>query len=244
MPINLFREVYISFVQLTERLKAFLNYRRLMASMNRFADVTDEQLDQAGRTCIICRDEMHQLDCKQLPTCQHLFHKSCLREWLVQQQTCPTCRSTIGEAPAPRRAPPPEPPQEEPADDAGPQEDDLVDDIEGEEIPDVIDETTSPHDASNNRRDKRVRFEEQRAAASDHAPSFPGLYRVVRDAGAPVYSNGSEAPFWIRTVPFGVVVLCQALKEQEVDGDSTVLLRIPDGWIPSDAVLHVHSLKR
>ena len=95
MPINLLREVYISFINLKERLTAFLKYRRLMASMNRFDTATNEELDDAGRTCIICRDEMTTSDCKRLPGCNHIFHKSCLREWLVQQQSCPTCRSDI-----------------------------------------------------------------------------------------------------------------------------------------------------
>ena len=31
----------------------------------------------------------------KLPGCGHAFHKHCLRDWLVQQQTCPTCRSDI-----------------------------------------------------------------------------------------------------------------------------------------------------
>lgn len=95
MPINLFREVYVSFMALKERLWAFLKYRRLMASMNRFDTPTEEQLEEAGRVCIICRDEMTLHDCKALPVCQHMFHKSCLREWLTQQQSCPTCRSDI-----------------------------------------------------------------------------------------------------------------------------------------------------
>jgi len=95
MPINLFREVYVSFMALKERLWAFMKYRRLMASMNRFETPTAEQLEEGGRVCIICRDEMTLYDCKALPVCQHLFHKSCLREWLTQQQTCPTCRSDI-----------------------------------------------------------------------------------------------------------------------------------------------------
>lgn len=33
--------------------------------------------------------------CKKLPGCGHAFHTHCLREWLVQQQTCPTCRADI-----------------------------------------------------------------------------------------------------------------------------------------------------
>ena len=95
VPINLFREVYLSFAALKERMVAFFKYRRLMANMNSFSNPTEEELDQAGRVCIICRDEMTVLDCKKLPICQHIFHKSCLREWLTQQQTCPTCRSDI-----------------------------------------------------------------------------------------------------------------------------------------------------
>ena len=95
MPINLFREVYLSFQQLKQRLVAFSKYRGLMASMNRFPDPTDEELEDAGRICIICRDAMTIPTSKKLPGCGHTFHKSCLREWLVQQQSCPTCRGDI-----------------------------------------------------------------------------------------------------------------------------------------------------
>lgn len=116
---------------------------------------------------------------------------------------------------------------------------------EGEDPPEAADETRALPSAYSSRRDKRVRFNEEEAALDDpNSPSFPALYRVVRVAGASVYSDSQETPFWVRTVPFGVVVLCQELKEQEVDGEVTVLLRIPDGWIPEDSVLHVHTLKR
>ena len=96
LPLNLFREVYMSFQSLRGRLIAFTKYRRLMAGLNRFRSLeTEEELEEAGRICIICRDEMTLRDSKQLPGCGHVFHKSCLREWLVQQQTCPTCRGDI-----------------------------------------------------------------------------------------------------------------------------------------------------
>ena len=94
MPINLFREVYMSFNALKQRLVAFSKYRQLMASMNRFATPTEEELAEDS-SCIICRDEMTVETTKKLPGCGHLFHKSCLREWLVQQQSCPTCRGDI-----------------------------------------------------------------------------------------------------------------------------------------------------
>lgn len=98
MPINIFREVYVSFQQLRRRLIAFNNYRRLTNNLEkRFESVTDEEeLDRLGHTCIICRDQMDLLGgCKKLPGCGHAFHTHCLREWLVQQQTCPTCRADI-----------------------------------------------------------------------------------------------------------------------------------------------------
>lgn len=98
MPINIFREVYVSFQQLRKRLIAFNSYRKLTSNLEkRFESVTDqEELDRLGHTCIICRDQMDLLGgCKKLPGCGHAFHTHCLREWLVQQQTCPTCRADI-----------------------------------------------------------------------------------------------------------------------------------------------------
>jgi hypothetical protein len=98
MPINIFREVYVAFQQLRRRLIAFNNYRRLTYNMEkRFESIKDEEeLDRVGHTCIICRDHMDLSGgCKKLPICGHAFHTHCLREWLVQQQSCPTCRADI-----------------------------------------------------------------------------------------------------------------------------------------------------
>lgn len=94
LPINLIREVYVSFLALKQRVVAFNVYRQLMSSMNRFKTPTQEELEDE-RICIICRDEMTVETAKRLPGCGHIFHKSCLREWLVRQQTCPTCRGDI-----------------------------------------------------------------------------------------------------------------------------------------------------
>ncbi|KAL3941669.1 MAG: hypothetical protein SGBAC_004010 [Bacillariaceae sp.] len=94
MPINLFREVYVSFQALKSRLLAFGKYRQLMAKMSTFESPNQEEIDTEP-ICIICRDEMTIHSAVKLPGCGHIFHKSCLREWLVQQQTCPTCRSDI-----------------------------------------------------------------------------------------------------------------------------------------------------
>ncbi|KAJ0004132.1 hypothetical protein NQD34_010346 [Periophthalmus magnuspinnatus] len=41
--------------------------------------------------CIICHDDMSQEDMCVLE-CRHSFHKECIRSWLKEQSTCPTCR--------------------------------------------------------------------------------------------------------------------------------------------------------
>lgn len=72
LPINLIREVYISFQALKQRLVAFKTYRQLMASMNRFQNPSAEELEKE-HTCIICRDEMTIETSKRLPGCGHMY---------------------------------------------------------------------------------------------------------------------------------------------------------------------------
>ncbi|CAM9905053.1 unnamed protein product, partial [Ectocarpus fasciculatus] len=92
-PLNLIRDVYMSFDQLQRRLQAFYRYRQLANTMDeRFPDATEEELEGCEHTCIICRDTMDAG--KKLP-CGHIFHFQCLRMWLQQQQACPTCRANI-----------------------------------------------------------------------------------------------------------------------------------------------------
>ena len=71
MPINLIREVYVSFLSLKNRLVAFNKYRKLMSSMNRFENPTQEELEKE-QICIICREEMTVETAKRLPGCGHM----------------------------------------------------------------------------------------------------------------------------------------------------------------------------
>ena len=83
----------------------------------RFPPATEEEIREAGGICIICRDDMSEG--RRLP-CGHVFHFACLRLWLQQQQSCPTCRQDIPvEAPAPARQQPPAQEQEQPQPGAG-----------------------------------------------------------------------------------------------------------------------------
>ncbi|XP_068571715.1 E3 ubiquitin-protein ligase TTC3 [Cebidichthys violaceus] len=41
--------------------------------------------------CIICHEDMNPIDICVL-VCRHSFHNECIRSWLKEQSTCPTCR--------------------------------------------------------------------------------------------------------------------------------------------------------
>lgn len=57
-----------------------------------FPMATNEELEKNCDDCAICWDRMESA--RKLP-CGHLFHNSCLRSWLEQDTSCPTCRTSL-----------------------------------------------------------------------------------------------------------------------------------------------------
>ena len=236
MPINIFREVYVSYQQLRQRLTSFANYRRLTANMNeRFEAVrSDEELDELGRTCIICWDAMDARGgCKKLPGCGHCFHGHCLREWLVQQQSCPTCRGDIQANEARART-----------ERAAQERDDAA-----ARAADVSEEMDLSEDA-----DPAIHVVKVLKKYT-----FPCLYRVTAAApGARVFEESGKTV--VRTVPPGKVLLCTGMKlvvrksqptassiqssaAREAEREhSKSMLNLPDGWVLVDDVERVRSL--
>ncbi|GKY91364.1 hypothetical protein MPSEU_000108600 [Mayamaea pseudoterrestris] len=253
-PINLLREVYVSFAAFKERLTSFMKYRRLMASMDRFANVTDEKLEEAGRVCIICRDEMTVADCKQLPVCNHLFHKSCLREWLVQQQSCPTCRSDItameaqertrraAEMAAAIRAIQGFMPELENNDDNN----EAIEIANEDEIraagdhEQVAQNDEPPRASSIDRTGPQHDTATAKPRTSPSLP-FPALYRAsVPSTGAVVYSDayGIDVKVFKRRIPYGTIVLCLGDTERQ----GVQVLKVPDGWIYPTCVQRLYAV--
>jgi E3 ubiquitin-protein ligase synoviolin len=244
MPINLFREVYVSFSALRERLNAFFKYRRLMANMNRFAAASDEELDEQGSVCIICRDEMTVRDCKRLPGCRHIFHKSCLREWLVQQQSCPTCRTDISTMQAQEAA-------ANAAEQRGEEHAILeVDDSQGiQNVADIKQELSPSNnmilqEQHQNQSDKlsgqspdggftktkAVRFSSALESPTMLSGGTLTLLRVSSPLGAAVTRTDGS---FVRFIPSGLLVL--GLPER-MNRHGLQLVKIPDGWIPEITV--------
>ena len=53
-----------------------------------------QQRVSTGKECSICYDMIYQHDMYTLP-CAHMFHSSCIRQWLSQTPTCPFCRTHV-----------------------------------------------------------------------------------------------------------------------------------------------------
>ena len=97
LPIYAIADVIQVARQLANRLRSFKKYREITHNMDtRFLDATPAQTE-AAESCIICRDKLGP-GCKVL-NCGHIFHSTCLKSWVVVQQTCPTCRSDLTAAP-------------------------------------------------------------------------------------------------------------------------------------------------
>ncbi|CAF0727577.1 unnamed protein product [Didymodactylos carnosus] len=61
--------------------------------------ITDDLVKQKA-SCAICLDEFDTSSvCKQIQICRHIFHTTCLTEWLLRHGNCPVCRTTTSPNP-------------------------------------------------------------------------------------------------------------------------------------------------
>ncbi|XP_075045038.1 E3 ubiquitin-protein ligase AMFR isoform X1 [Mixophyes fleayi] len=92
----IFMQLRHLFHELQRRLRRHKNYLRVVGNMEaHFAIATPEELEANNDDCAICWDSMQAA--RKLP-CGHLFHNSCLRSWLEQDTSCPTCRMSLNMA--------------------------------------------------------------------------------------------------------------------------------------------------
>ncbi|XP_040893492.1 autocrine motility factor receptor a [Toxotes jaculatrix] len=79
--------------EVQKRIRRHHNYLRVLRNMEtRFSVASAEELAANNDDCAICWDAMSSA--RKLP-CGHLFHSSCLRSWLEQDTSCPTCRMSL-----------------------------------------------------------------------------------------------------------------------------------------------------
>ncbi|WOG83480.1 hypothetical protein DCAR_0102655 [Daucus carota subsp. sativus] len=58
--------------------------------------VFDEELKAKNSICCVCLGEFEMKEeLLQVPSCQHIFHRDCIGNWLSSSNTCPLCRSVV-----------------------------------------------------------------------------------------------------------------------------------------------------
>ena len=67
---------------------------------NQFDKLPDVEYDKdkysENYQCIICMEEFEKNEVVKLLPCEHIFHKNCIKQWLLKQKTCPFCKAEIG----------------------------------------------------------------------------------------------------------------------------------------------------
>ncbi|KAJ1742098.1 hypothetical protein LPJ78_002816 [Coemansia sp. RSA 989] len=82
--------------KLYRKTRKLVAFRKAIESMRcQFPDASKEDIIKFNDRCSICREIL--VTAKKLP-CDHLFHRSCLRSWLVRHLSCPTCRIALSSA--------------------------------------------------------------------------------------------------------------------------------------------------
>ncbi|XP_022668570.1 E3 ubiquitin-protein ligase AMFR-like isoform X2 [Varroa destructor] len=88
-----------AFNEIRRRVLKHRNYLRVLRHMMvSYPMAAASELRAAADNCAICWELM--LSARRLP-CGHLFHNACLRSWLEQDTSCPTCRLTLQSSDSP-----------------------------------------------------------------------------------------------------------------------------------------------
>lgn len=86
-------KVHTLMMEIQRRYKRHRHYMVVVQLMeSNFTTATKEEIENFCDECAICWDRMESA--RKLP-CGHLFHNSCLRSWLDQDTSCPTCRTSF-----------------------------------------------------------------------------------------------------------------------------------------------------
>lgn len=91
-PLKLYclKNLYKTIMDIQKRYRRHSNYRCIVELIESNFPIANQE--DIADDCAICWDEMKSA--RKLP-CSHLFHDSCLRSWLEQDTSCPTCRTGL-----------------------------------------------------------------------------------------------------------------------------------------------------
>ncbi|KAJ9554893.1 hypothetical protein OSB04_009507 [Centaurea solstitialis] len=97
-------ETLIEFIEVVRKCRRFVDVmgcgdrkegREVAASVAAVVALPSVEVQQGGKECVVCKEEMRQgRDVCELP-CEHRFHWMCILPWLVKRNTCPCCRHRL-----------------------------------------------------------------------------------------------------------------------------------------------------
>lgn len=86
-------KIHTLLIEIRRRYRRHKHYLLVVQLMeSNFPVASQEDIECFSDECAICWDGMETA--RKLP-CGHLFHNSCLRSWLEQDTSCPTCRTSF-----------------------------------------------------------------------------------------------------------------------------------------------------
>jgi hypothetical protein len=71
----------------------------VLPSAAQIADELEDYASNSVQNCAICQEQIVS-DGGRLRTCQHVYHRACIRTWFDASVRCPVCRRDIREGPA------------------------------------------------------------------------------------------------------------------------------------------------
>merc|ERR1719210_96220 len=89
-----------------ERLLALVAQERIQGNPAQVSDIAAlptrkfaaaESLGEQTK-CLICLDEFNDGDDVKTLPCLHIYHQKCIERWLNTDNSCPVCKTAIGDA--------------------------------------------------------------------------------------------------------------------------------------------------
>ncbi|KAL9993392.1 putative transcription factor C2H2 family [Helianthus debilis subsp. tardiflorus] len=97
-------EILMKYIEVVAKCKKFVDVvvcrdgkerKEVAASVAAVVALPSVEVQQGGKECVVCKDEMKQgRDVCELP-CEHRFHWMCILPWVVKRNTCPCCRHRL-----------------------------------------------------------------------------------------------------------------------------------------------------
>lgn len=111
LPFFMWQQVISNVKSLFQTPLGMYKYYKVSSRLRRMPQATAEELEREEVVCTICLDRIVSTGGARRLACSHIFHESCLRQWLEDHITCPYCRKDILHSPMVNpvdAAPPPE----------------------------------------------------------------------------------------------------------------------------------------